>query len=777
MREKISINDNWLFHRGDIPTTHPLHKGPLYSQSKTERVRWGPASVEHYDKPDSYDAGVEYNQIRWDKVTLPHDYIISGTPEENENNALGFFKYENAWYRKHLTFDESDKDKRITLYFEGIAIQSVVYFNGIPVARNFCGYTGFEVDITDFIRFNEDNVIAVYVNTENHEGWWYEGGGIYRKVWLKKTDKVAIDLFGIFAHSEKKTENSWELTVDTEILNSDYEPHSVKAVVSLFDKEGNEVLNAECKDDICARDKKTLSCVLNAENVTLWDIDNPYLYKVQVELFKDGTKCDTDFVKTGFRTFEATADNGLFLNGKYVKIFGVCMHQDFGLTGKAVPDNINRYKISLLKEMGANGYRTTHYPQNEAIMDELDKQGFIVMAETRWYDSTEESLKQLEFLIKSNRNRPSVFCWSVGNEERSNSTELGKKIFKAMKAHALKFDSTRPITVAIDKEPATATVNPDCDIIGVNYNLDAYDILHESYPKTPIFSSECCATGTTRGWYYDDCPEKGYLSAFDKDTNNWFRGREDTFKFLMERKYILGFFQWIAFEHRGEAVWPRLCSQSGAIDLYLQKKDAFYQNQSHWTKEPMIHLLPHWNLPEYKGKSVRVSAYTNCDSAELFSNGESLGKKQVEKFGHAEWLVPFTEGKLEVKGYIDGKVVACDIKETSGAPYALKLKLENKDIKANGEDVAIITCSVSDKDGKEVPNASPIVSFFTNSLGTVIATGSDVSDHTPVNSSVRKMRAGRITVAVKLSDIKGELQVFAECENLVPARLDIALDD
>lgn len=408
-------------------------------------------------------------------------------------------------------------------------------------------------------------------------------------------------------------------------------------------------------------------------------------------------------------------------------------------------------------------------------MDALDEQGFIVMAETRWYDSTEESLKNLEFLIKSNRNRPSVFCWSVGNEEYSNSTELGKNIFKAMKAHAHKFDKTRPVTVAIDNSPTSATVNDDCDIIGVNYNLESYDALHEKYPNTPIFSSECCATGTTRGWYYDDCAKNGYLSAFDKDTDSWFRSREDTFKFMMERKYILGFFQWIAFEHRGEAVWPRLCSQSGAIDLYLQKKDAFYQNKSHWAKEPMIHLLPHWNLSEYQGKEVRVSAYTNCESAELFLNGKSLGKKDIENFGHAEWQVQYTPGKLEVKGFKDGKEVVSDVKETTDVPIALKLKLENENIRANGEDIAVVTCYAVDKNGKEVPNAAPTVSFFANKLGSVVGTGSDISDHTPVTSATRKMRAGRVAAAIKIGKTKGTLEVFAKCENLAPARLDVAL--
>jgi beta-galactosidase len=320
-----------------------------------------------------------------------------------------------------------------------------------------------------------------------------------------------------------------------------------------------------------------------------------------------------------------------------------------------------------------------------------------------------------------------------------------------------------------------ATVYDELDAIGINYNLNLYDGIHEKYPEKCVFSSECCATGTTRGWYDDDCHEKGYLSAYDKDTNNWFLGRERTWKFLNERPWVLGGYQWIAFEHRGEAVWPRLCSQSGAIDLYLQKKDAFYQNQSLWLDTPMVHLLPHWNFSGREGEPIRVSAYTNCDMLELFLNGRSLGRKEIEKFGHGEWQVTYEPGELKVNAYKDGELVCTDVRNTTGEPVGLVLKLDNSVSEANGVDVALISCYCIDSEGREVPDAAPFVSFNANSLGRVVGTGSDISDHIPVHITERRMRAGRITVAVKVGREAGELKVYAKSSGLREAVLTIPL--
>lgn len=776
MREKILFNDDWLFHEGDIKEEFPAFKGPVYAQAKTEHKIYGPASQKYSAIFD--DFGTHDNMIcteRWENVTLPHDYVIFHTPKKENNNARGFLEYNNAWYRKKFTLSDNDKNKRITLLFEGVATHCTVYLNGCVVKRNFCGYNSFEVDISDFVKFNEENTLAVYVSTTDSEGWWYEGGGIYANVYLIKTELVAIGLYGVYA-MPKKTGDVWTADIEVDIINDAYEAAHVTAVTEFFSPSGEAAAQSSGELDIPQRSGATAKYKAEIKAPVLWDIDAPKLYTVVTRLYRDGAPCDEYITRTGFRTFEIDPREGLFLNGRHVKIKGVCAHRDFGLTGKAVPDNIMRYKVEMIKEMGANGYRTSHYPHAEATMDALDELGFIVMDETRWFSSTEEAKEQLKMLVKRDRNRPSVLFWSVGNEEPHHLTEEGRRICKSLISFTRKLDNTRFVMSAVSNDPDRATVYDELDAIGVNYNLDKYEYIHEKYPHKGIFASECCATGTTRGHYNADCHEKGYLSAYDKDTTNWFLGRENTWKFITERKWILGEYQWIAFDHRGEAVWPRVCSQSGAIDLFLQKKDAFYQNRSHWTEnEPVIHLLPHWNFEGREGEEIPVWAYTNCEEAELFLNGQSLGRRKTANHTHAEWCVNFEKGEIRVVGINGGKEVCSDKKITSKSAASLRLRLENNNITANGRDIALVTCYCTDEDGNEVPTATPHVSFCTNGLGQIAGTGSSVSDHNPVNLSERKMYAGKISVAVRVGAKEGELKVYATADGLKDACLTISI--
>lgn len=770
MREQILFDDNWLFHKGDIVVSEPKSKGPVYTSAKTESMKWGPASIQYIDAPDNFGRNVSYNGEKWVKVNLPHDYIITGQMYEDENPALGFFKYENAWYRKHFTVDEIDDGKRITLLFDGIATRSTIYLNGCELKHNNCGYNTFEVDITDYVQYGKDNVLAVYVRYHQNEGWWYQGGGIYRHVWLIKTRSVAVDLYGVFIRAEKK-ENKWNVLIDTEIRNDLYRDANVKALSTFIDKNGKTVLCTSGETCISMRDKGIARYSAEFLNPHIWDIDDPYIYTVKTDIYVNDALFDTVYDRFGFREYEFTADEGLILNGRHVFIYGVCGHGDFGLTGKAVPDNILRYKAKMLKDMGANGYRVTHYPQASAFMDALDELGFIVMDETRWFHSTDEGIEQLKMLVKRDRNRPSVFMWSLGNEEPHHLTDTGRKINRAMMAEVKKLDPTRPTTSAVSDSPDKATVYDDMELVGINYNHYLYDVVREKYPNKPIYASECCATSTTRGWYEELNEARQYHPAYDHDTTKWFIGRETFMQVIKEKPWIAGIFQWIAFEHRGEAVWPRICSQAGAIDLFLQKKDAFYQNKSMFTVAPMIHLLPHWNWKHKKGETINVWAYTNCQEAELFLNGESLGRKNVEKFRHAEWQVQFKKGTLTVVGYNDNKIVCKDEHKTSKKAAKLMLKCENAyDVSANGQDIALFTCYCVDEDGIEVPDASPFVSFDSNGL--IVGTGSDVADHVPVNCPDRKMRAGRISVAVKAQKA-GELKLFAKSDNLDPAYVKV----
>lgn len=772
--EKILFNEYWLFHKGDVEYPEPLDKGSVYMGAKTETKLYGPASRNYVCRTSNFGR-VGFCADYWEAISLPHDYVILQEPSEEYNRGLGYFKYENAWYRKEFNLNENDKNKRLTLVFDGVATHCEVYMNGCIVKRNFCGYNTFEVDITDFIKFgDEKNILAVYVTTDSHEGWWYEGGGIYRNVWLVKNEKVSVDLWGLYVNPQKISDTTWKVKVETTVRNDNYNDVTALCKTTLYDNEKNAVASCEATTDVELRESAVAFAEVSVENPKIWDIDSPNLYIAVTEVYVDGQKTDEYSTRFGFRTFGFDKDKGFILNGRYVKIKGVCAHQDVGLTGKAVADNVQRYRAKLIKEMGANAFRCSHYPHPESFMDALDELGIVVMDETRWFSSEEESMKQLEMVVKRDRNRPSVIFWSVGNEEPHHITEEGRRICKSMMAKVRKLDNSRVVMTAVSNSPDQATVYDELDAIGVNYNWDKYDYIHEKYPDKPIFSSECCATGTTRGWYDDDSHERGYICGYDHDVNEFFRSREFTWKFICERDWLLGGFQWDAFEHRGETEWPRLCSQSGAIDLYLQKKDAFYQNMSHWTDEPMVHLLPHWNFEGREGENIKVSAYTNCDELELFLNDKSLGKQQIEKYGHGEWVVPFEKGTVLVKGYKNGVVVCSDSRTTSDKAVKLNLVLDNE-VSANGRDVAIITCYCTDENGIEVPTSSPIVSFNCNKLGTIIATGSDISDHTPVTSPVRKMRAGRITVAVKTAREKGTLKVFATADGLADGVLNIEI--
>lgn len=783
MREKILFDDGWLFHRGDIKPKFPEVKGTAYMSAKTERYHMGPAAVGYFGEADTYDNRREHKSERWECVTLPHDYIIDHDAEEHENCALGFFPYENAWYRKKFTLPAEDQGRRLTLYFEGVATHATVYLNGCLLKHNFCGYTSFEVDITDVALYGEENYLAVYVNTEEHESWWYEGGGIYRHVWLQKTNATALALYGIYVCPQKTGEDTWRLRVENTVRHDEKGGQKLRTVTTIQTREGGEVLaTLEARGEVGEYDETTLCATGEVKGPHLWSLEDPFLYRAVTQVFvvdEAGVEeeVDCDSTHFGFRWLHADPDHGFFLNGKHVVLQGVCGHADCGLTGKAVPDNIHREKVHMLKEMGANAYRCSHYPQAEALMDAFDELGMLVMDETRWFESSDEGLEQLAMVMKRDRNRPSVIFWSIGNEEPLFVTEQGRRIGRRMAALAHKLDSSRYILMANDKTPNRATVYDECELIGINYNLGLFDEVHAQRPGQAIFSSENCATGSTRGWYYPSSPQNAYLSAYDADTNAWFIGREKTWKFLREREWVMGGFQWIAFEHRGEAAWPRLCSQSGAIDLYWQKKDAFYQNRSFWTSEAMVHLLPHWNFVGREGEEITVWAYTNCEEAELFLNGESLGRVAVEPYGHAEWRVPYAPGVLSCKAYRGGACVACDQKETSGRAARLALRLENKEpLHAGGRDMAIVTCYVLDEEGREVPDAAlPLVCFMTDGNGTIHSTGSDICDHNNLLLPNRRMRAGRVTAAVRTGSKVGSMRVYAEADGLATASLTVEL--
>lgn len=774
MREIIDFDYGWLFHRGELDDAFaPSYKGICYMGAKTERLRRGPGSRFYNDDPDCYSFDKEYPLDKWERVTLPHDYLVGDVPDEKYNTGLGFVRYDGAWYRKHFTLPESDDGKRITLLFEGVATQCEVYLNGCLITRSFSGYASFEADLTDYIIFGEDNVLAVKIIATQTEGWWYEGAGIYRHVKLVKTNPLCVDLWGIHAKTQKAGD-AW-LTSGIITVRNDFDCNKTARVeCSIIDENGSEVAKSVASKKIAARELAEIKCDFAPFKPLLWSPDSPVRYEMRASVYSGKTQTDCDSVKFGYREAAISSKDGLTINGKKYPINGVCTHADCGLFGKAVPDNVQKYKVSLIKQMGANAYRTSHYPHAECVMEELDKNGFIVMDETRRFESTEEGKKQLEMLIKRDRNRPSVIFWSIGNEEQYFHNEQGRKICKNLVSFVRKLDDSRLITLACDKINKEKVL--DCvDVIGVNYCYDMIDALHEKYPNKPMIMSECVASGTKRGWYSDVDDKKAARPAWDNDTGNYFRNKERTYSFLAERPFIAGSFQWTAFEHRGEAVWPRLCSISGAIDMFLQKKDAFYQNKCYWTDEPTVHLLPHWNFAGLENTPVHVVAYTNCPEVQLTVNGKKYPVTSVGRYSKAEWDVPYEPGYIRVDAIKDGKTLCSEQKTTTKKPCALALVAETPDITSSGKDVAIFTCYAVDADGNRVPDASPLVTFSATGCGKVFSTGSDNADHTPLYSHTRRMYAGAISVAVSVSSKDAPLKLIAADVNgtLAPASITL----
>lgn len=772
MRKEINFNKDWLFHKGDIIVPHPTDKSGVYSQAKIERKLVGPAAYNYSDIAQHRQPGVEPKNDGWDKVTLPHDYIVNQDSDKTQNVSHGYFKYDNAWYRKHFTFDEDVRNKRVTLQFGGIAGKSEIYLNGCLLKRNFSTYNSFEVDISNNIYYDKDNIIAVYSNTEDFEGWWYKGGGIYRNVKLVITEPVAIDLYGVYAPYVKLDEENWQINFETTILNDSYEDTEVEVISSILDAAGNEVTESSVgKSKIALREKGVIKYIATVKNPAIWDIDSPNLYTVKTLLKQNGEIIDENYTRIGFRTFYADPDKGFFLNGKHVKIKGVCGHQDFGLAGLALPDNIAKYRIKLIKEMGANGFRTAHYQHPEATMDALDELGFIVMDEARWFGTDDDSVKQLTTLVKRDRNRPSVFFWSTSNEEKAHITDVGARVHRALYQVIHKLDSTRFITAAEDKTPIDSFIFDYCDTIGINYRLDFYDAVHKKWPTKAILGSECGVAPTSRDWHFPNKP--GRASSYDKELSSYFLRRQETWDFINKHDYIMGMYQWVAIDHRGEAEWPMLSSKSGSFDMYLQKKSSFYLNKANWTDTPMVHIVPYWNFKGLEGEEIRVTVYTNCDEAELFLNGKSFGKLP-KTLGECIWYVPYEAGKLSVKGYKDGKEMAYDQRVTTGSPQKLSLTL-NESCIADGSQCALFTCEALDENGIPVPDASEFVEFFTGEGATILGTGSDPCDHTAVTEPNRKMYMGKISIAVRPKADCKQFELYAKSDKLGYCKIKVEL--
>ncbi len=731
-REHLSLDANWKFHLGDDwPGALRLDKAGASG---------GPAAE-------------KFSDSSWRTVNLPHDWAVELPFDKNADTSHGFkpvgpgFPNNNiGWYRRTFELPQEDSGKRIWLTFDGVFRDATVWVNGWLVTRHEGGYYPFREDITDIAHFGGKNTVTVKVDASKFEGWFYEGAGIYRHVWLDKTAPVAIAPDGIFVYSKFKDnvpKGDAIICIETRLVNCGKPVSSVEINYEVLDPAGKSVataISADSSTDASLFTKEYTienSGIMSISSPELWSPENPKLYKLITTVSVDGKVVDRKESEFGIRTFAFDKDKGFLLNGQPYVLKGTCNHQDMAGVGAALPDALQYFRIAKLKEFGDNALRTSHNPPTPELLDACDHLGMIVMDESRLLGSDRENLQKWDDQIRRDRNHASVGIWSVANEEFSvQSTPQGGNVARRMQDYVKRLDPTRPVTYAAPVGDTFAGINGVIEVRGWNYHVGQdMDKYHAEHPDQPEVGTEQASTVSTRGIYAND-KERGYVSAYDVNVTSWSQTAETWWSYFADRPWLSGGFVWTGFDYRGEPTpyaWPCVNSHFGILDVCGFPKDNFYYYQSWWTTNTVLHLLPHWNWPGKLGQEIRVDALSNCKQVELFLNGQSLGKQTMKPNSHLTWNVKYAPGTLSAKGFDEaGHVIAETKMETTGEPAAVQLMPDRATIHADGEDVSVITISVTDAQGRIVPVAGNKINFAIEGAGKIIGVGNgDPSCHEP----------------------------------------------
>jgi beta-galactosidase len=636
-----------------------------------------------------------------------------------------------GWYRKHFMVDKKDSGQRFQLQFDGVFRNANFWVNGFYLGNNQSGYVGAAYDITDYIQFNKDNVVTVRVDATQYEGWFYEGAGIYRHVWLNSYNNLHIAHEGVFAYATVNGKTA-TVQVETEVESKALTKANATVVTYLTDRNGKKVAQTtEVAINLLPNGKTTVKQKLSLLNPHLWSLEDPYLYRVVSIINQAGKVIDSSNHRMGIRTVDIKP-NGVFLNGKYIKIKGTNNHQDHAGVGSALPDYLQYYRIRLLKEMGSNAYRTSHNAPTPELLDACDSLGMLVLDEQRLLNSSPEYMDQFERLIRRDRNHPSVFLWSIGNEEGwIQTTDVGKRIAQTLLAKQKQLDPTRTSTYAADVANVFKGVNEVIPVRGFNYRQFAVADYHRDHPTQPIVGTEMGSTVTTRGMYEKDSV-RAYLPDQDITAPWWASTAEAWWTLAAPADFWLGGFIWTGFDYRGEPTpyqWPNISSHFGVMDVCGFPKNIYYYYQSWWSNKDVLHLSPHWNWKGKEGQPIDVWVNTNADNVELFLNGKSLGKKDMPRDRHLQWKVNYEPGTLEAIAYKKGKKLTTKV-ETTGAPAEVVVSPSKTTMLADGRDAAVMNISVVDKQGREVPDAMNLIRFSVQGDAKIIGVGNgDPSSH------------------------------------------------
>ncbi|HYH16702.1 MAG TPA: beta-galactosidase GalA [Flavisolibacter sp.] len=776
-RKRINFDEDWRFHFGhaaDPAKDFNYRIAPIFAKS---------------GNTSTTALGVQFNDSTWRKLDLPHDWAVE-LPFVNSPNfdvmahgykpVGGLFPETSVgWYRKHFTIARKDSGQRFSITFDGIFRNATVWVNGFYLGTNESGYIGVTYDITDYINYGRGNVIAVRVDASQYEGWFYEGAGIYRHVWLNSYNNTHIADDGVFAYANVKG-NAATVYIETTVLNQGLATSNCIVQAYLTERNGKIVARTtEQPLSLLVNKSGTVKQQLTITQPHLWSLEDPYLYRVIAVVKQKGKVIDSVKHRFGIRTIDIKP-NGVFLNGKHVKIKGTNNHQDHAGVGAALPDYLQYYRIRLLKELGSNSYRASHNAPTPELLDACDSLGMLVMDEQRLLNSSPEYVEQLERIIRRDRNHPSVFMWSIGNEEGwIQTTTVGKRIAQSLLTKQKELDPTRTSTYAADLPNVFNGVNEVIPVRGFNYRDSFVAAYHQSHPMQPIIGTEMGSTVTTRGIYEKDTV-RAYVPDQDITSPWWASTAEEWWTLAAENDFWLGGYIWTGFDYRGEPTpyqWPNISSHFGVMDVCGFPKNIYYYYQSWWTDKDVLHISPHWNWTGKEGQPIDVWVNTNADNVELFLNGKSLGKKNMPRNRHLQWSVRYEPGMLEAIAYKNGRKFTKRV-ETTGAPVAIVLTPDRNMLIADNKDATVVNVSVVDQQGREVPDAGQLIQFTLSGDAKILGVGNgDPSSHEAdkvLNGNwQRRLFSGKCQVIIQAGKIESGIQLQAKTEGLPPTTITI----
>lgn len=749
-----------------------------------------------------------FDDSSWEKVNLPHDWAIKGPFNEQENGSTGKLPWRGeGWYRNTFTLSSEDQGKVVYIKFDGVMSSPQIFVNGEPAGKWDYGYSSFYLDISDFVKYGQENGIAVYVDNRKHDSRWYPGAGIYRKVEMMTTEKVHEEIWGTYITTPVVSQSYAEMRILSNVWNKDSEDKKVTVEAVLVSPEGFEIKTVASRQrTLPAGSLFQFDNWMTVVRPQIWDVDHPVLYSIKTKVIVDGKVVDSNETPFGFRSFEFTADDGFHLNGRRLQLRGVNLHHDHGPLGAAFNKRSMERKLEILKEMGCNAVRTSHNICAPELIELCDKMGLLVFNEafdkydkkadifeaTDFYEFGERVIKN--FVLRD-RNNPSVFIWSVGNEmgDIQSNSNFGLQRLAAMVGLVRKYDITRPVTMACDQESNAHWRHFDYyDVHAWNYD-QRWKTARKLDPSKSVIISESASTVSTRGFYELPLPEKptdftqsNQVSSYDLHAPSWAEVCDDDFMWQENDKYIAGEFVWTGFDYLGEPT-PYSSSRSsyfGIVDLCGIPKDRYYLYQSYWRPEKdLIHILPHWNWPGHEGKKVPVFVYTNGDEAELFLNGKSLGKQSkkpkseisTERYRLMWHDVVYEAGELKAVAYRAGKVIGEKVLRTAGEAYTLKLTPDRSRLKASGEDLSFILVEAYDKNGNLCPLADYMINFELKGPGEIAGVGNgNPQSHEPFVAPYRKLFNGKAMLIVRTTANKpGKITVEASAEGLKPAKTSL----